>query len=39
MDNLFPSIQPVILPLLLQHNVQMDVLRLDQIHPVVSGNK
>src|SRR5882757_4124877 len=39
MDNLFSSIQPVELPELLQHHVQMDVLRLDQLHPVISGNK
>jgi 1-aminocyclopropane-1-carboxylate deaminase len=39
MDNLFPPIQPVVLPELEQHHVQMDVLRLDQIHPVISGNK
>lgn len=46
MDNLtkaafnYPlSIQPVVLPLLLQHRVEMDVLRLDQLHPVISGNK
>lgn len=27
------------LPLLRQHNISADVLRLDQLHPVVSGNK
>jgi len=46
MDNLmngtfnYPlSIQTVELPELCQHHVHMDVLRLDQIHPVISGNK
>jgi len=46
MDNLmkptfnYPlSIQTVELPELAQHHVRMDVLRLDLIHPVVSGNK
>jgi len=46
MDNLmkgefnYPlSIQHVELPDLQRHQVTMDVLRLDQLHPVVSGNK
>ncbi|MBN9380874.1 MAG: pyridoxal-phosphate dependent enzyme [Chitinophagaceae bacterium] len=46
MDNLmngtfnYPlSIQPVELPELRQHHVRMDVLRLDRLHPVISGNK
>jgi len=46
MDNLmkgtfnYPlSIQSVELPELLRHDVKMDVLRLDLLHPVVSGNK
>jgi 1-aminocyclopropane-1-carboxylate deaminase/D-cysteine desulfhydrase-like pyridoxal-dependent ACC family enzyme len=33
------SIQTVELPELAQHHVRMDVLRLDLIHPVISGNK
>ncbi|MDO6432471.1 1-aminocyclopropane-1-carboxylate deaminase [Flavitalea sp. BT771] len=33
------SIQTVELPELAQHHVSMDVLRLDLIHPVISGNK
>lgn len=32
-------IQPVGTPLSLQHNVQVEVLRLDLLHPVISGNK
>jgi len=46
MDNLtkgtfnYPlSIQPVELPELVRPGVKMDVLRLDLLHPVVSGNK
>jgi 1-aminocyclopropane-1-carboxylate deaminase/D-cysteine desulfhydrase-like pyridoxal-dependent ACC family enzyme len=46
MDNLmkptfnYPlSIQTVELPELAQHHVRMDVLRLDLMHPVISGNK
>lgn len=35
----FVSLQPVELPELLQHHIRMDVLRLDQLHPVISGNK
>src|SRR5436305_6271207 len=46
MDNLtkwsfnYPlSIDPVILPELTEYRLTADVLRLDKIHPVISGNK
>lgn len=35
----FPPLHPIELPELLQRHVKMDVLRLDQLHPVISGNK
>src|SRR3954465_8248908 len=33
------TIEPVRLPILEPCQVQLDVLRLDKIHPVISGNK
>lgn len=33
------SITSVEMPELTQHQVKMDVLRLDQLHPIISGNK
>ena len=35
----FVPLQPIELPQLQQRHVRMDVLRLDQLHPVISGNK
>lgn len=34
-----PAVQPLQYPLFAQHDVQVDVLRCDALHPVISGNK
>lgn len=34
-----PIITPVSLPLLIEKNISLDVLRLDLMHPLISGNK
>src|SRR3954464_467202 len=33
------NVQPLHAQWLIEHQVQLDVLRLDEVHPVVSGNK
>ena len=37
--NINPAISPILIPIAQDRNIKISMLRLDQVHPIVSGNK